>query len=77
MAIFQGLNNSITKDIDYQFKNIRNLPIDSRYLRYFTNINNIPDKNYDYEGMIIFNEYDKLWYTVELNIVSFSASKAS
>nr|DAY09550.1 MAG TPA: hypothetical protein [Caudoviricetes sp.] len=67
MAIFQGLNNSITKDIDYQFKNIRNLPIDSRYLRYFTNINDIPDKNYDYEGMIIFNEYDKLWYTVEYN----------
>lgn len=65
MAIFQGLNNSITKDIDYQFKNIRNLPIDSRYLRYFKNINDIPDKNYDYEGMIIFNEYDKLWYTVE------------
>nr|DAO84228.1 MAG TPA: hypothetical protein [Caudoviricetes sp.] len=65
MAVFQGLNNSITKDIDYQFKNIRNLPIDSRYLRYFTNINDIPDKNYDYEGMIIFNEYDKLWYTVE------------
>lgn len=63
----QGLNRNIVKSIDFQFENTNNLPIDSRFLRYFEDITNIPDTTKDYEGMIIFNQYDKFWYTVIKN----------
>ena len=63
----QGLNRTVVKQIDFQFENINNLPIDSRFLRYFEDINQIPDTTTDYEGLIFFNQYDKFWYTVKKN----------
>lgn len=61
--MIQGLNGNSIKNIDFQYLNNLNLPLDSRYYRYFTDVNSVPNNDYDYVGMIIFNKYDKQFYT--------------